>query len=230
MKTDKEKLDELITLEKDDNLLNHISTSLFNRGETIAEKNLNEYTIWTTNYFVGTFYPVFKINFNEKNEIKNIKTELNLNGKLWIIILGGLVLSFFVFALIIPVIKDFEYLDYTSLIILGVYGLLAFGIYWVFKKIYLNERKYLLSELKMAVELEKEENIDKIENEKNEWTIKMTLFRLFAYPFSIFIILFPIHTILTGGNIEPKVVGGILLALLYLITDINMIQKKRKKN
>ncbi|SNR60536.1 hypothetical protein SAMN06265371_106202 [Lutibacter agarilyticus] len=229
MKSHKEKIDKLITLERENNLLNHISTSLFNKGETIAEKNLSEYTIWMTNYWVGTFYPIFKINFNEKNEIKNIKTELSLNGKLWTIVLGGLILSFFVFALIIPMIQDFEYLDYTALIILGIYGLLAFGIYWVFKKIYLNETKYLLNDLKIAIGIETKDNIEKIENEKNEWTIKMILFRLFAYPFSIFIILFPIYTILTGGNIVPKVGGAIVLGTLYLITDIKTIIKKKTK-
>ena len=226
MKSHKEKIDELITLEKDDNLLNHISTSLFNRGETIAEKNLSEYTIWMTNYWVGTFYPIFKINFNEKNEIKNIKTELSLNGKLWVIILGGLILSFFVFVLIIPMIEDFEYLDFTSLIVLGVYGLLALGIYWVFRKIHLNETKYLLNELKVAVGLDTEENIEKIENGKNEWTLKMTIFRFFVYPFTLFIIFMSGYMIYKGAYV--KGIFGIILGSGYLYTDIKMIQKKRK--
>ena len=224
MKTHKEKIDELITLERENNLLNHISTSLFNRGETIAEKNLSEYTIWMRNYWVGTFYPIFKINFNEKNEIKNIKTELSLNGKLWIIILGGLILSFLVFVLIIPMI---EYLDYTSLIILGVYGLLAFGIYWIFRKIYINETKYLLNELKIAVGIDTKENIEKIENEKNEWTLKMTIFRLFVYPFTLFIIFMSGYMIYKGGYV--KGIFGIILGIGYLYTDFRIILKKRNK-
>jgi len=227
MKTHKEKIDELITLERENNLLNHISTSLFNRGETIAKKNLSEYIIWIRNHWVGTFYPIFKINFNEKNEIKNIKTELSLNGKLWIIIFGGLILYFFVFVLIIPMIEDFEYLDYTSLIILGVYGLLAFGIYWVFRKIYLNETKYLLNELKIVVGLDTKENIEKIENEKNEWTLKMTIFRLFVYPFTLFIIFMSGYMIYKGGYV--KGIFGIILGIGYLYTDFRIILKKRNK-
>ncbi|MHB1106327.1 MAG: hypothetical protein ACYCZ2_08185 [Lutibacter sp.] len=227
MKSQKEKIDELITLERDNNLLNHVLTSFFNRGETIAEKNLSEYIIWTRNYWVGTFYPIFILNFNENDEIKNIKTELSLNGKLWAIILGGLILSFFVFALIIPMIKDFEYLDFTALIVLGVFGLLAFGIYWVFRKIYFNETMNLMNDLKIAVGIETKENIDKIENEKNEWTIKMTLFRLFAYPFSIFIILISIYAVYTGTYLRSGL--GIALGVGYLYSDIKTIQKKRKK-
>jgi len=226
MKTHKEKIDDLITLERENNLLNHISTSLFNRGETIAEKNLSEYIVWMRNYWVGTFYPIFRIKFNEKNEIKNIKTELSLNGKLWTIILGGLILSFLLFVLIIPMIQDFEYLDYTALIILGIYGLLAFGIYWVFRKIYLNETKYLLNDLKIAVGIETKKSVEKIENEKNEWTIKMTLFRLFAYPFSIFIILISIYAVFTGTYLRSGL--GIALGVGYLYSDIRTIQKKRK--
>lgn len=227
MKSHKEKIDEIITLEKENNLLNHILTSFFNKGETIAEKNLSEYIIWTSNYWVGTFYPIFRINFNEKNEIKNIKTELSLNGKLWTIILGGLILSFFTFLLIIPMIESFEYLEYSDLIILGIYGFLAFGIYWVFRKIYLNETKYLLNELKIAVGLDTEENIEKIENEKNEWTLKMTIFRLFVYPFTLFIIFMSGYMIYKGGYV--KGIFGIILGIGYLYTDIKMIQKKRKK-
>ena len=52
MKTHKEKIDKLITLEKKNNLTNHILTSLFNKGETIAEKNMNEYIVWTSNNLV----------------------------------------------------------------------------------------------------------------------------------------------------------------------------------
>jgi len=225
MKSHKEKIDELITLERDNNLLNHILTSLFNRGETIAEKNLNEYIIWMTNYWVGTFYPIFRINFNEKNEINKIKSELSLNGKLWALILGGLIVSFFAFLVIIPMIEDFEYLDYSALIILGIYGFLVFGIYWVFRKVYLNETEYLLNELKIVIGLDTEENIENIENAKNERTIKMTIFRLFFYPFTLFIIFMSGYLIYKGGYL--KGVFGIILGIGYLYSDIRIILKKR---
>lgn len=226
MKTHKEKIDELISLEKENNLFNHVLTSLFKRGKTIAEKKMNEYVIWTTNHWVGSFYPIFRINFNQKNEIKSIKTEMSLNGKLWSFIFGGLILSFFVFALIIPMIQDFEYLDYTHLIILVVYGMLAYLFYWTFRKIYLNETKYLLNELKITVGLDSKENIELIENTKKEWTLKMTLFRLFAYPFSLFIIFMSIYMISIGSITRTF---GIIVPIGYLYTDIKIIIQKRKK-
>ncbi|CAM1349322.1 hypothetical protein [Tenacibaculum crassostreae] len=227
MKSHKEKIDELITLERENNLLNHISTSLFNRGETIADKKLNEYIIWIRNNWVGTFYPIFKINFNEKNEIKSIKTELSLNGKLWTIILCGLIISFFLFALIIPMIQDFKYLDYTALIVLGIFGLLTFGFYTIFRKIYLNETRYLLNDLKIALGIETKENFEKIEHKKNEWSVKMILFRLFSYPFSIFIIFMSIYAINNGVYLK-SIFGGVI-GIVYLYSDISIILKKRNK-
>ncbi|MFK8059593.1 MAG: hypothetical protein AB8B78_05820 [Polaribacter sp.] len=228
MKSDKEKIDKLITIEKENNLMNHILTSFFNKGEVLAEKKNNEYIVWERNYWVGTFYPIFKINFNSLGEIKEIKTELSLNGKLWRIIFGSLLLSFFLFALIIPTIENYEYFEFTDLIIIGIYGILAFGFIWVLKKIYENETKYLLDDLKTSIGLELEENIEKIESSKNEWTLKRTFSRIVLYPFAIFMICFAIYGIYQGTI--KRGIFGIFIALAYLYTDIKIITKKKKKN
>ena len=227
MNSDKEKIDKLITLEKENNLMNHILTSFFNKGEVIAEKKNTEYIIWERNYWVGTFYPIFKIYFNSFGEIKEIKTELSLNGKLWRIIFGSLLISFFLFALIIPTIENYEYFEFSNLIIIGIFGILAFGFVWVLKKIYENETKYLLDDLKVSIGLELQENIEKIENSKNEWTLKRTFSRIILYPFAIFIICFAIYGIYQGTI--TRGIFGIFIAIAYLYTDIKIIVKKRKK-
>ena len=64
MKTHKEKIDRIIKLKRDNTLWNHILTSLFHKGKTIAEKNGDNYVIWTSNLWTGGFYPIFKIDFN----------------------------------------------------------------------------------------------------------------------------------------------------------------------
>jgi len=230
MKSHKEKIDELITLKRENNLLNHISTSFFNKGETIAEKNLNEYVIWRRNYWVGTFYPIFRIRFNENDEIKSIKSELSLNGKLWVLIISGLILSFFLFALLIPIFEDFEYLDYTDLIMLTVYGLLVVCFYLVLRNFYKNETKYLANELKIAIGIESKENIERIENGKKEWTLKSTLIRLIFYPISIAIILFTVNSMFQGNYLRGDALFGILLPIGYLYADIRILRKKRIAN
>ena len=141
--------------------MNHILTSLFNKGETIAEKSTNKYIIWTSNNWIGLFYPIFKINFDKEGEITSIESELNLNGKLWRFILSGLLILFFAFSLIIPIIENYKNFDFLTLIILGVFSLLAFGFIWVFRKFYKNETRNSFNELKIFVGLDSKENIEK---------------------------------------------------------------------
>jgi hypothetical protein len=122
---------------------------------------MNEYIIWTSNYWVGFFYPIFKINFDKDGEITNIESELSLNGKLWRVILSSLLILFFAFFLVIPIIENFKNFDFSMLIILGIFSLLAFGFIWVFRKIYKNETKNSFNELKTLVGLDTKENIKK---------------------------------------------------------------------
>ncbi len=226
MKSHKEKIDRIINLKRENNLWNHILTSLFHRGKTIAERNGEKYIIWTSNLWTGGFYPIFKIAFNEKNEISKIETELSLYGKLCFVIIALIVLTFTSFIIIIPIIENITEVNIYFLIPLILYSLLIFGFYLVFKNIYLREKRYLTEDLKVIVGVETRENIEKIENEKNEWTMKMTLFRLFAYPFSIFIVLISIYALYTGTYLRSGL--GIILGVGYLYSDIRTIQKKRK--
>ena len=223
----KEKIDKLITLEKENNLWNHILSNLFHRGKTIADKKSKEYIIWTSNYWVGTFYPIFKINFNEKQEISKIETELSPYGKFWLAIVIIAVLIFSSIIVFIPIIEYIDDFGLREIIMLVVYTFLMYSLYWVFKKIYSNEKKYLINELKVIVGLETQENIDKIEDRKNEWTFKMTLFRIFAYPFSIFVLLMSMFYMLPNGDLKGIV--GILFAGAYLYTVIKILWNKRKK-
>ena len=226
MKSHKEKIDKLITLEKENNLANHILTSLFNKGETIAEKNNDKYIIWTRNNWVGFFYPIFKINFSKNGEIENIKSELSLNGKLWSIILSSLILSFITYFVIIPMIENFTDFDLTTFFVLGILGLLAFSFIWVFKKFYENETKNLLNELKIEIGIESNESIEQKENEKSEWTLKRIILRIFIYPFASFIIFISCYGIYKGTFFRG--IFGILVAFGFLYTDIKIIRKKRK--
>ena len=83
---------------------------------------------------------------------------------------------------------------------------------------------YLLNDLKVSIGLELEENIEKIENSKNEWTLKRTFSRIIFYPFAIFIICFAIYGIYQGT--VTRGIFGIFIAIAYLYTDIKIIRKK----
>ena len=73
---------------------------------------------------------------------------------------------------------------------------------------------------------EAEENIEKIENSKNEWTLKRTFSRIIFYPFAIFIICFAIYGIYQGT--VTRGIFGIFIAIAYLYTDIKIIRKKNE--
>ena len=228
MSSHKEKIDKIITLEKENKLWNHIITNLFNRGETIAEKNSKDYIIWTSNYFTGMFYPIFKIDFNKENNISKIETELNLYGKLWSVILALIILTFSSILIFIPIIEYIEFFCLRETIILVVYFVFIYSLYWALKRVYLNEKKYLLNELRVIVGQETQKSIEKKEEKKNEWSFKMTAFRIFAYPFSIFVIIFSIFYMLPNGNLKgllgPPIVG------MYLYSDLKILRNKRKRN
>ena len=130
--------------------------------------------------------------------------------------------------IIIPIIRDIEYFEYTSLFVLGIYGLLVFGVYRVLRMIYKNETRFLTNELKIAVGLDSKENIERIENKKKEWSLKMTITRIIFYPFSIFMLFISINSLIKGDLLRGNVLLGISIPIAYLYTDLKILRKKRK--
>ena len=226
MKTHKEKIDEMITLKKENSLWNHFLTNLFSRGEVVADQKPREYVIWTSNYWIGTFYPIFRITFTTRNEISKIETELSSFGKLCLLLLIAVILIFSSIIVFIPIFQEIEYFGLREIIILTIYSLFMYSLFWVMKKSYSNEKGILLTDLKIAVGLESQENIDRAEEGKGEWTPKMTLLRVFTYPFSIFVIVFSAFYLLPDGNL--KGIFGILVCGTYLLADIRILIKKKK--
>lgn len=228
MTSSKEKIDRIITLERKNTLWNHLITGVLYNGEVIAQKKEREYVIWTTDYIIGTFYPTLKIHFDSRNEITKIESELSLNGKFWLLILVCLIVALSLKFLFVPIFENVEYFGFSEIFKLLFFGVFTYGLYWVLRRIYNNERKWLVNELKVTVGLLTQEEIDQSMERKNEWTIRMTLFRIFAYPFSIFIIIFCVFYMLARGDLKglfgPPLVG------LYLYSDIKILMGKRKKN
>ena len=226
MKTHKEKIDNLISLEKENTLINHLVTSLLNKGETIAEKKPNEYIIWTSNNCTSIFYPTFKIEFSNNGNLSKIKSELNSQGKLLGIIILGFISYFFISQLIIPIFENYENLNFTDFLIIIPFLLLIYGFFWVFKRIYKNETKYLLNELKIHLGLETNKTLEIKENEKNEWTLNRTLVRILMYPFAICLIIFSVYSLKEGRIF--KGLFGISIVSAYLYSDIKILLNKNK--
>jgi len=194
----------------------------------IAQKGDKEYAIWTTDYYIGTLYPTLKIHFDSRNKITKIESELSLNGKFWLLVLVSLIVALSLKFLFVPIIENLEYFGFSEVFKLLFFGVFTYGLYWVLRRIYNNERKWLVNDLKVAVGLLTQEEVDKSMERKNEWTIRMTLFRIFAYPFSIFVIIYCVFYMIPKGDLKGLI--GPPLAGLYLYSDIKTLIRKREKN
>jgi hypothetical protein len=66
---------------------------------------------------------------------------------------------------------------------------------------------------------------------KNEWSLKMILIRLFAYPFCLILIGLGIYMILNPLTIRTFIsgIGAIIIATIYLYLDLKILARKRKQ-
>lgn len=72
----------------------------------------------------------------------------------------------------------------------------------------------------------------KTEKEANEWSAKSTLLRIFFYPFCLFLIVFGVYVLLHFETIKSIVAGSgaIMLAVVYLYTDIKILRTKNEND
>jgi hypothetical protein len=74
--------------------------------------------------------------------------------------------------------------------------------------------------------------LNETEEKTNEWTLGMTLFRIFAYPFCLFLICLGVYEILQPINFKsvPAGFGAIAFAVYYFYTDLSRLLKRKKAN
>lgn len=72
-------------------------TSFEALGVICADVEKNKISVWNRNFMLGSFYPVFELEFNENNELIKVSDRLNSFGKLsYLLILLGFSLPFFI--------------------------------------------------------------------------------------------------------------------------------------
>ena len=62
----------------------------------------------------------------------------------------------------------------------------------------------------------------------NQWGLKMIVIRLFLYPLSVFLICFDLYNLAYGGNYLLSIIT-LVISATYLLSDLYMIFKKKKK-
>ena len=75
MKTDKEKIDELIDYERSYSSFQLFITGLFYYHGTFANKRESRYKLWKRSYWSGPFFAVFTVNFDSNGMVTKIDVE-----------------------------------------------------------------------------------------------------------------------------------------------------------
>jgi hypothetical protein len=71
------------------------------------------------------------------------------------------------------------------------------------------------------------QKIDEPETPEKEWTLKKIVIRLFAYPFCIFLIIFGLYELTQPISFKGIIamIGGVIIASIYLYEDLKIITK-----
>ena len=87
--------------------------------------------------------------------------------------------------------------------------------------------------LKNLIDVKKDIPVqEKIGQPQKEWTFKKIIIRLFAYPFSLFLIGFSVYMIFNPVNWKSQGagIGAMAIAVTYLYSDLKMIIKNKNTN
>lgn len=223
---EKKDIEKLIITKKKNNLINHWKDAFItNTTKYSGEVLENEILLWRSSRHLRGAYPIFRISFHKNEKIKGIKTEDNpfykLNKKIILIIL--ILISLALFSL--DEIRQ-------TLIAITIISIIVASLYILLTKKKKFETKYLIEELQETIEnIEQTKNPNKIVQKKKkpqtkEWTLSKILARLLLYPFCGIIIWACIYFFIPDGRIG-KAIFGIGIALIYPITDILLILKKK---
>ena len=228
---EKKDIEKLIIQNKKSTLKNHWNDAFFyNTTKYSGEIKSNELLIWRSSYFLRGAYPIFRLTFDQNGKLNGIKTEKNPYYKL----LNKISITFLiVLNLVLIFTTEFKPA------VLGIIGisLLGFFLYLFLFNVTKYETKILTKELKEAIENIEKENNPKLENipkmnlkkEKvKEWTFPKILTRLLLYPFCLLILWLSLTGFLDEGMILYRIFG-IIIVLVYIITDI-ILTIRRNKN
>ena len=103
--------------------------------------------------------------------------------------------------------------------------MLLFGFYKVLNRIYKNEKKYFITELKINLGLITREEQFELDYSKDEWTFVKVLTRAITYPFVIGILIASIWATTMGYK---KTIFAVPICLAYLYADIKILRRKNR--
>lgn len=220
-KKDVEKLIEIKTI---NSIKNHWSYSNLNNFKINGEIRQKEILIWKNTFFLRTAYPIFIVYFDDNENYEKFEI---IDNPFYLLLRK---LIFLLISLLIVIV--FFYYDYRTAIF-GSIGIIFISIasFMIMHKSISFERSMIIKNFKyelLKINAKRTSNINiKIKEEKiiraREWTLSKILSRILIYPFGIFIFYSTFLLIKEGKVVHG--IAGILIVLLFFITDLLIIFK-----
>jgi len=218
MEVTKKDVEKLIELRKENTFLNHLWNVFSRDMRAKGQINQNDIKVWNQNIWNMTFYPIFTFEFNTKNHLTNITTELNPVGKTLI----GIILIGLIWLIFPKNLSEFDLADSWQMA--TFLAIFSFLIVWIAKKLYRFEKQNQLEQIFEILDVETDEK-----KPEKEWSLKNILIRLFTYPFSIFVISICAWSLFANGIKSIFLtLFGIGICGVYLYSDIKMIMNNKK--
>jgi len=218
MEVTKKDVEKLIELRKENTFLNHLWNVFSRDMRAKGQINQNDIKVWNQNIWNMTFYPIFTFEFNTKNHLTNITTELNPVGKTLI----GIILIGLIWLIFPKNLSEFDLADSWQMA--TFLAIFSFLIVWIANKLYRFEKQNQLEQIFEILDVETDEK-----KPEKEWSLKNILIRLFTYPFSIFVISICAWSLFANGIKSIFLtLFGIGICGMYLYSDIKMIMNNKK--
>lgn len=214
----KETVEALLTERKKDSLSSHLPFLRSTGHGLIGEVKSREVRLWRYSRFLGMFYTVLTLSFNESGQLIKASTAMNSFGRI-----VYLLLYLFPPLMVSDLLLHFTSLKVALLSIAILVSSWAF-LFVVSTAIYRFEKNNFLEMVgsRLGVRLTKEKPL-----EQKEWTFEKIVTRLFLYPFSLSFIVFGAFYLIPAGN-YMLAMGAMIFAGTYLSYDISMIIKSRQ--
>ena len=199
---------------KKSNFKSHFFTFFHRKKHLVGEVKSDEILLWKTNYWISGGFPVFKLEFNENDELIHITSTKNEFAKYSNFILFVPIISLILFSLLKI---DFSL---ASLILPFLLILILLALYFITGHIYSYEKKQLLIELYETLDIEYKEE------RKKEYSFWKLLLRLVMYPLTIILIALFTSVIPDSPLLG---IGGLIFTVPYIVSDILILIKYNKK-
>ncbi|WP_430410927.1 hypothetical protein [Kordia sp.] len=216
MEITKKEVDQLIQLEEKNTFWSHFSGMLGNNHFVTGYVSSKEIQLWQRNSWTMSLYAVFTFTFNAQQHLTDIKTELNIFGKVFFYGIFVALVFFF-----IP--KDIASYQQDNFWIFTCIKVIFLIIYVVFcKVVYESEKRIQKKDILEKLDIEVTE-----ENTIKEASLFSIFIRIFTYPLGLMTLYASVFYFFPSQKYVYAIAGMIIVSA-YFITDIMLLFRKKK--